>query len=168
MTVKIYVWLPKGGNVGHSSMQVGDRSYISFWPGQDRKGFVHLAIRKMTMNVKRRPFYRDYESDLTAEGFDPIVVELHSLDENAIQIYWEKVQISDLDYELTEFNCSTIVANALYLGSNLQPSFQPLAEVDRYVGLGIPLGEVEAWEPKHILQYAKEIDRRSRKLGDRE
>jgi hypothetical protein len=26
-------------------------------------------------------------------------------------------------------------------------------------GLVIPLGQVEAWEPKHILQYAKEIKR---------
>jgi hypothetical protein len=159
MSVKIYVWLPKGGQVGHSSMQVGDRSYISFWPGADRKGFIHLAIRKMTMNVKRRPHYRDYEADRSAEGFDPMAIELDSLDENVIHTYWQKVQISGLDYELTQFNCSTIIANALYLGSNLQPSFQPLAEVDLYVGLGIPLGEVEAWEPKHILQYAKEIKR---------
>ncbi len=159
MSVKIYVWLPRGGNVGHSSMQVGEDAYISFWPGQGRKGFVRTALRRMTMNVKRRPVYRDYEGDREAEGFDPIAVELNSLNEPAIQTYWEKVQSSDLDYELTDFNCSTIIANALYLGSGLQPSFQPLAEVDRYVGLGIPLGEVEAWEPKNILQYAKEIKR---------
>ncbi len=160
MSVKVFVWLPKGGNVGHSSMQVGDRTYISFWPGHGRKGFVRSAIRKMTMNVKRRPFYRDYAADCDAEGFDPIVVELNTLDEIAIQTYWEKVQASELNYELTEFNCSTIIANALYLGSALQPSFQPLAEIDQYVGLGIPLGQVEAWEPKYILQYAREIKRR--------
>jgi len=159
VSVKIYVWLPKGGRVGHSSMQVDDQTYLSFWPGHGRKGFVRTAIRKMTMNVKRRPFYRDYASDREEEGFDPIMVELHSLNETAIQIYWEKVQRSGLDYELTDFNCSTVIANALYLGSGLQPSFQPLAEVDQYVGLGIPLGQVEAWEPKNILQYAKEIKR---------
>lgn len=113
----------------------------------------------MTMNVKRHPFYRDYAADLEAEGFEPIVVELFSLDEAAIEKYWEKVQLSGLEYELTEFNCSTIIANALYIGSGIQPSFQPLAEVDTYVGLGIPLGQVEAWEPKYILQYAKEIKR---------
>ncbi len=159
MSVKIYVWLPKGGKVGHSSMQVGDRSYISFWPGSDRKGFIQLAIRKMTMNVKRRPVYRDYDADRATEGFEPMTIELTSLDEVAILSYWQKVQLSDLDYELTEFNCSTIIANALYMGSGLQSSFQPLAEIDLYVGLGIPLGEVEAWEPKHILQYAKQIKR---------
>ncbi len=159
MSVKVYVWLPKGGRVGHSSMQVGDQAYISFWPGHGRKGFVRTAIRKMTMNVKRSPFYRDYESDLEAEEGEPIMVELDSLDEAVIQTYWEKVQASELNYELTEFNCSTIIANALYLGSNLQPSFQPLADVDTYVGLGIPLGQVEAWEPKHVLQYAREIKR---------
>jgi hypothetical protein len=113
----------------------------------------------MTMNVKRRPYYRDYAADREAEGFDPIAVELTSLDESAIQKYWDKVQASGLDYELTEFNCSTIIANALYIGSGVQPAFQPLAEVDDYVGLGIPLGQVEAWEPKHILQYAREIKR---------
>jgi hypothetical protein len=158
MSAKVYVWLPKGGQVGHSSMQVGD-SYISLWPGQGRKGFVRTAIQKMTMNVKRRPYYRDFEGDRAAEGFDPIVVELDSLDENAIQIYWDKVKASELQYELTEFNCSTIIANALYLGSGLKSSFQPLAEVDTYVGLGIPLGQVEAWEPRHVLQYAREIKR---------
>jgi hypothetical protein len=140
-------------------MQVGDRVYVSLWPDYGRKGFVRSAIQKMTMNVKRQPFYRDYVADLAAEGSDPIVVELESLDEVAIQKYWEKVQASGLEYELTQFNCSTIVANTLYMGSNLQPSFQPLAEIDTYVGLGIPLGQVEAWEPKHILQYAKEIKR---------
>ena len=159
MSVKVYVWLPKGGRVGHSSMQVGDKTYISFWPGHGRKGFVRTAIRKMTINVKRSPFYRDYESDLEAEGFAPIMVELESMDETAIQKYWEKVQASELSYKLTEFNCSTIIAKALYLGSKMQPSFQPLAEVDTYVGLGIPLGQVEAWEPKDVLQYAKEIKR---------
>jgi hypothetical protein len=159
VTIKVYVWLPIGGKVGHSSMQVGDRAYVSLWPSYGRKGFVRSAIQKMTMNVKRQPFYRDYAADLAAEGANPIVVELESLDEVAIQKYWEKVQASGLEYELTQFNCSTIIANTLYMGSNLQPSFQPLAEIDTYVGLGIPLGQVEAWEPKHILQYAKEIKR---------
>ena len=162
MTVTVYVWLPKGGKVGHSSMQVGDRTYISLWPGHGRKGFVRAAIQKMTMNVKRKPFYRDYAEDLEAEGADPLVVEFESLDEVAMQKYWEKVQAGGLDYELTEFNCSTIIANTLYIGSNLQPSFQPLAEIDTYVGLGIPLGQVEAWEPKYIWQYAKEIKRAQR------
>ena len=140
-------------------MQVGDQTYISFWPGHGRKGFLGTAIRRLTMNVKRRPLYRDYTADLEAEGFDPIVVELISLDETAIEKYWVKVKASELSYELTEFNCSTIIANALYVGSQLQPSFQPLAEVDTYVGLGIPLGQVEAWEPKYLLQYVKEIKR---------
>ncbi len=159
MSVKVYVWRPCGGRVGHCSMAVGNQTYISLWPGLGRKGFARSVIQKMTMNVKRRPFYRDYESDLEAEGFEPIVVELYSLDKEVIEQYWEKVQMSGLEYELTEFNCSTIIANVLYLGSGLQPSFQPLAEVDTYIGLGIPLGQVEAWEPKYILQYAKEIKR---------
>lgn len=145
--------------MGHSSMQVGDRTYISLWPGHGRKGFVGTALRKMTMNVKRSPFYRDYAADRAAEEFDPITIDLESLDETAIEKYWEKVQASELEYELTGFNCSTIIANALYIGSNLQPSFQPLADIDTYVGLGIPLGHIEAWEPKYILQYAKEIKR---------
>ena len=160
MSTKVYIWLPQGGKVGHSSMQVGDRFYISLWPSLGRKGFVRTALQKMTMNVKRQPFYRDYAADLAAEGAEPIVVEIESIDEAAIGQYWEKVQASGLGYELTDFNCSTIIANALYIGSNVQPSFQPLAEIDTYVGLGIPLGQVEAWEPKYILQYAKEITRK--------
>jgi hypothetical protein len=160
MSTKVYVWLPKGGRVGHSSMQVGTSTYISFWPGQGRKGFVRSIIRTRTMNVKRRPFYRDYDADCAAEEFDPLVVELNRLDETVIQKYWEKVQSSELAYELTEFNCSTIIANSLYLGSGLQPSFRPLAEVDDYVGMGIPMGQVEAWQPSNILQYAKELKRK--------
>jgi hypothetical protein len=159
VSVKVFVWLPVGGRVGHSSMQVGDLTYISLWPGHDGKGFARAAIQNMTMNVKRRPFYGAYETDVETEGNEPIVVELKSLDEAAIHKYWEKVQASGLAYELTEFNCSTIVANALYIGSNLQPSFQPLANIDTYIGLGIDLGKVEAWEPKYILEYAKEIER---------
>jgi hypothetical protein len=159
VSVKIFIWLPKGGRVGHSAMETGNQTYISLWPGHGRKGFARSVIQKMTMNVKRRPFYRDYAADVEAEGFDPIVVELDSLNEEVIETYWEKVKMSELEYELTEFNCSTIIANALYLGSGIQPSFQPLAEVDTYVGLGIPLGQVEAWEPKYIWQYAREIKR---------
>lgn len=159
MSTTVYVWLPKSGQVGHSAMQLSNSTYISLWPGHGRKGFVRTAIHKMTMNVKRIPHYRSYEEDLAAEAFDPIAVKLERLNEAAIQVYWDKVQASGLSYELTEFNCSTIIANALYVGSGLKSSFQPLAEVDDYVGLGIPLGQIEAWEPKHVLQYAREIKR---------
>jgi hypothetical protein len=162
MSVKVYIWLPKSGRVGHSSMLVGSETYISFWPGQNRKGFFRSIISTLTINVKRRPFYRDYAADCAAEEFEPLEVELSTLNENAIQKYWEKVQASELAYELTEFNCSTIIANALYFGSGLQPSFLPLAEVDDYVGMGIPLGQVEAWEPKNIWQYAKELKRKEK------
>jgi len=160
MSVKVYIWLPKGGRVGHTAMEVGDRAYISFWPGYNRKGFFRSIIRNLTVNVKRRPFYRNYTADCEAEEFEPLTVEFEKLNENVIQKYWEKVQESELAYELTEFNCSTVIANALYLGSGFQPSFRPMAEVDKYVGMGIPLGEVETWEPKNILQYAKELKKK--------
>lgn len=157
MTVNIYIWLPKGSNAGHSSMEIDSDTYISFWPDKAKKGFTGSIIWSLNINVVRRPFYQNYESDCQKEGFDPLIIELMALDEAAIRDYWEKVKMSEIAYKLTDFNCSTIIANALYLGSRLQPSFRPLAEVDDYLGTGIPLGKIEAWEPKSILQYAKEI-----------
>ncbi len=159
MSVKVYIWLPQGGNVGHSSLQIGEAAYMSFWPDRAKKGFITSAIRSLTMNVMRQPLYQDYSLDRAKEGFDPIVLDLENLNEAAMIEYWEKVKDSELVYKLAEFNCSTVIANALYIGSNLKPSFRPLAAVDDYVGTGIPLGSIEAWEPKTILQYAKEIKR---------
>lgn len=160
MTVKVHIWLPQGGNVGHSSLQIGETGYMSFWPDKAKKGFVSSIIRHFTMNVMRRPLYQNYEFDREKEGFDPIVIDLENMNEAAMQEYWEKIRESELAYKLAEFNCSTVIANALYIGSKLQPSFRPLAAVDDYVGTGIPLGQIEAWEPKTILQYAKEIKRK--------
>jgi hypothetical protein len=162
MSIKIFVWLPRDGNVGHSSMLLGEGTYISLWPGHGRKGFKRSAIRSVTLNVKRKPHYRDFSADVEAEGFEPTTVECDGLDEPKIRVYWEKVQASELQYELTEFNCSTIIANALYIGSGIQPTFQPFADIDSYLGIGIPLGGVEAWEPKHILEYAKHIKKTRR------
>ena len=159
MTVSVYLWLPKGSNAGHSSMAIDPDTYISLWPDKARKGFTGSILWSLNVNVVRRPFYQNYEFDRQKEGFDPLIIELTTLNEDAIKDYWEKVQLSEIAYKLTDFNCSTIIANALYIGSRLQPSFRPLAEVDDYLGTGIPLGKIEAWEPKSILQYAKEIKR---------
>ena len=38
MTVTIYVWLPPGDQVGHASMRLGNGTYISLWPGEDKMG----------------------------------------------------------------------------------------------------------------------------------
>ncbi len=159
MTVKVFVWLPNAGNVGHTAMQIGEDLYISFWPDKAKKSFAASIVRHLTMNVVRSPLYQDYLFDREKNGFEPIITELEYLKEEEIREYWSKVKDSEVSYKLAEFNCSTVIANSLYIGSGLQPSFRPLADLDTYIGLGIPLGEIEAWEPKTILQYAKEIKR---------
>jgi len=159
MTVKVLIWLPRGGDVGHTSLEMGEDVYISFWPNKARKTFAASMIRHLTMNVERRPLYQDYQFDRKKLGFEPTIIELEDLKEEEIREYWCKVKDSEISYKLADFNCSTIIANALYIGSGIQPSFRPLADLDLYVGMGIPLGEIEAWEPKTILQYAKEIKR---------
>ena len=159
MTIKVLVWLPNAGNVGHTSMQVDEDVYISFWPDKAKKTFAGSIIRNLTMNVVRRPLYRDYEFDREKNGFEPITIELEALNEEEIKKYWFKVKDSEVSYKLADFNCSTVIANALYIGSGVKPSFRPLADLDMYIGMGIPLGEIEAWEPKTILQYAKDINR---------
>ena len=35
MTVHVYVWLPELPQVGHASLELGDGTYISLWPGEE-------------------------------------------------------------------------------------------------------------------------------------
>jgi len=157
MTVKVFVWLPRGGDVGHTSLEIDEDVYISFWPDKSRKTFAASILLHMDVNVERKPLYQDYQFDLNKLGFEPTVIELEHLQESQIRDYWQKIQESKLSWRLAEFNCATIIANALYIGSEIQPNFRPLADLDLYLGMGLPIGEVEAWEPKTILQYAKQI-----------
>ena len=38
MTVTIYVWLPRYHEAGHASMRLGNGTYISLYPGEDKMG----------------------------------------------------------------------------------------------------------------------------------
>jgi hypothetical protein len=159
MTVNVFVWLPKGEDVGHTALGIDGNFYISFWPNKANKSFAGSIVRSLNINVARAPLYQDYDFDLNKLGFEPIVIDIEGLNEEKIREYWLKIKESELDWKLAEFNCATMIANCLYLGSSFEPSFSPLASLDLYIGLGLPLGEVEAWEPKTILRYAKEIQK---------
>ena len=38
LTITVYVWLPRVGQVGHASMCLENGTYISLWPGEDKMG----------------------------------------------------------------------------------------------------------------------------------
>ncbi len=147
--VKVHVWLPAGGFVGHTALTVEDR-YISFWP-ETNAGKKDLKIKRSQPGM----LLQSIRQDIINEGNrEPITVELPNLDSQRILIYLASLEDSIPRYQLARNNCSHIVAKALIEGAKCEPSFIPHAgnysKIGRVLGIGI-------WTPDQVLKFAREL-----------
>jgi len=109
MAVEVYVWLPKGTNVGHAAMKVtggipGGDMYLSRWPGKVSEVIIP------GVGVARR-----YADDVASEGGPPSVVRLTKLDETAIKKAIVDSHTKNL-YQFLSMNCSSQVKKCLDAG----------------------------------------------------
>jgi len=132
-TITVYIWLPKEF-LGHASMQVGEDTYISFWPNKEVLNRSSSDIRKNVINYKNNNINHllfhhlnqiksdSYEQDCLVLGKNgskreaDCIVELLNLPQEPIKIFWREFQNQQLSYHLIKRNCSSVVAEAINEG----------------------------------------------------
>ena len=148
MSCEIYVWLPEGTNVGHSSMDAGG-TYISFWPHRGSK-------RTEQIFGTTAAYPQGYSNDCMNEGRSASsIITLNYLWEERIKDYWRAMQKAGWHYTATSLNCSTIIANCLYIGSGVAPSFT--VDANEYISF---LQLQGVWTPRYVREYAYELKNR--------
>ncbi len=110
--IKVYVWEPKGINVGHSSLEVNcpitnEDGYISWWPPYNGS-FVKKNLGQAStyiQDVKTEKRSPDYE------------IEIITLDEQKVLNWWNTfLKDSESKYSLGKYNCSWAVIKGLQAG----------------------------------------------------
>lgn len=147
--VKVHVWLPSGQHVGHTALTIGD-VYVSFWPEGTAGGKKDFAIKQSHPGT----FVTALQEDIRNEGDRlPHTVELHKLDEAKILDYIAKLIENRPLYQITNHNCSHVIANCLMAGAEKKPSFTPNA------GAYATIGKLffGTWTPDQVLKYANEL-----------
>ena len=109
--MKVFVWLPKGTQVGHASLLLSNGTYLSLWPDEEKKAKNAVAMKKGSTsssldedvhNEGRRP---DRIFDLSGKGYN----------EKAIEKWWDEFKYTKT-YELLNKNCCWVVYTALTKG----------------------------------------------------
>lgn len=147
--IKVHVWLPDAGHVGHTAMTVKDR-YISFWPDGEA-GKKDLKIKTSQPGT----LLQSIKEDIFNEGNrQPVTVELPNLDTERVLLYLAVLEGDMPRYQLARNNCSHIIAKALMEGAKCKPSFTPNAghysKWGKVLGMGI-------WTPDQVLKFAQEL-----------
>lgn len=127
MMAQVLVWLPSKGaggiNVGHAALLTDKArrpAYVSWWPN----GAAGLKESTTTGH-----YANNFAADVEAEGGQPTIIDLPSLNDQAIADWWERVRDNGFatpyslevlpksdNYDLYSNNCSTIVFRAMLIG----------------------------------------------------
>lgn len=111
----VYIWLPSGNNVGHSSIDLAG-TYASFWPNQDSYGVGDTILDALnpfggTESTQATSYAQDVRWEGGAAGN---VIQLCCLDIAAMRSHWSRIRSED--YEAAGNNCSTIVGRLINAG----------------------------------------------------
>lgn len=151
--LKVYIWPPHGGLVGHASLSFAS-NYISFWP-KDGANAKDLKIKRSHPGH----FMAALHEDIRAEGNrQPIMVIIPRANTQVLEDYIYEFQRNTPRYQLARYNCSSVVAECLEAACGHPPSFYPTAH--DYGKLGKILGR-GIWTPNEILRYARELAKHS-------
>ena len=162
MAVEICVWLPAkvtnittgevSNNIGHASILIG-ANYLSFWPRE-----VSFDI---TAALPVESVFNTYKGDVKDEGGPPDhSVKLQNLDENAMQVFYQRMIAVKPPYYGRGFNCAGPVKVALYLGSGgKSPTFKVFAsraiyQLPEIINPKIDEWARECWTPNDVNRYA--------------
>ena len=96
MTVHVYVWLPELPQVGHASLELGDGTYISLWPGEE--SFDQIEDKEEEERSPDRRF------------------DIDGLDERKIKRWW--TDFKKTSWSLLGQNCCKTVIDGLRKGGS--------------------------------------------------
>ena len=142
MTVTIYVWLPRLDSLGHASMKLGNGTYISLWPAEDKTG----KKKKKGKKENHQERSESLEEDIDLEERDPDArYRINGLDENAIQEWWDHF---DERWHLLSQNCARTVIEGLRAGGS-----------DRRLGFmsWVYHGVTVVWTPLRVATYCESL-----------
>ena len=150
MTVTVYVWLPRAGQVGHASMRLGNGTYISLWPAENKTG--KKKKRKKVGKGKKEPHNERSESleeDIENEGrqYDSYF-DIYGLDETAMQRWWDNFSSR---WNLLGQNCCQTVIDGLRVGGS-ERRLNFLARAYYAVTL--------LWTPFRVMTYCSQMRKR--------
>lgn len=148
MTVDVYVWLPKGQEIGHAALLVngstpGSTVYLSQWPGE------FSAIYWPGKGASNTP-----KDDIEIEKRQPHVVRLWKLNEVAVRTEIYKKKKSN-HYWFLYSNCASQVRDCLDAGI----PYSSVARYGVYTFEGVGIGYQAANTPWGVYIYAKIIKR---------
>ena len=144
MTVTVYVWLPRGGQVGHASMRLGNGTYISLWPGEDKTGKKKKKGKKQHHEERSESLAEDIESE---ERHYDTSFDIEGLNEAAMQWWWDNFNIR---WSLLDQNCCKTVIDGLRAGG----SESRLSFVARVYYRATLL-----WTPFRVMTYCSQMRR---------
>ena len=147
MPVQVFVWDFRGYTEawGHSSLQLSNGKYVSWWP---TKAYSKLSVVTELKSPVKADKDRTYKDDVEGEEQDPdTVYEIPGLDEAAIDAWWVSFKHSH-DYGLMKQNCSTTVKDALKAGG----AWTKLTTEQRE-----EFDDISVWTPKHVDNLCKAL-----------
>jgi hypothetical protein len=179
MSVKVYIWAhSRKDRWGHSSVQIGDDCYISWWPSStsvstrtywaDRTTAPKKAkfIKSIfgTDNIYKTTAVQsvNYWDDRALEGGDADVICTiadNVLNETNIRTWWKAYNHDQASYHSIKKNCSTTVIRALRAGGS--DSKVPLTRRDTF-----GLSKYTGWEPTDITTYLRAMAKKVNKEND--
>ncbi|XP_046380075.2 uncharacterized protein LOC124151589 [Haliotis rufescens] len=126
----VYVWMPRGKQVGHASVMLSNRTYISLWPDDDK---TKCRVFKKAMDRSVRP-----EDDIYKESFEPhytFRIPAKKLDVLKMQAFWDEWKRTG-EYGLFFKNCCWLVYSILREG-------------------GAPRSATVLWRPETLRRYLR-------------
>ena len=160
MHVAVHIWLPNKKRVGHASLSlIASKGfmleYLSFWPASFDKAArpTDIVTRKMHYSEFVESLQDDRDSEKGRDDWNiPIPVE--NVDVIALTKFISEIKERHPKYHLTKYNCSSVVAEALFQASGVKPNFKPNAA--GYGKLAAAFGR-GIWTPINVKKYAEEL-----------
>src|SRR5712692_6529138 len=113
----VHIWFTDADGVGHTSMQVGTDTYVSYWPGGGG------AAAKKDIKLKQTheaAWISGLRGDQRLEGRAPdATVQLNRLNETAMIEAFQALKADAPRYNMLRHNCSTVIAYLPETGSGV-------------------------------------------------
>lgn len=173
--VKLYVWAMSDTNPGHVSLEI-ENTYISYWPtGEDSETKDRIKSPPGKGNLKdfkfgfshQVSFPSSYRTDRRLERKDAdSVLIINGLDTELMCQRWESFKAKPKRYNMKSYNCSTVVASFLEIGSGVAYGKTPCIKIDNYEAdpvkrlfykLRFMGNSIVMWTPTDVHQYALQI-----------
>ncbi len=101
---QVYIWYPKGGNVGHSSIETDLGEYGSFWPEKNWKDDAQGT-------------FNTFKGDILSEGGVPdVIIDITGVNEESMTKYIKGIKKDAPNYRWRGNNCTDFVEDTLREG----------------------------------------------------